>query len=106
MENIRSAIEAFYDKRVWHFVCINGLFENDELEIQWVFTKIGARDEWKLFYAKAAGDAVLPSLADLLPTARMYEGELRDLLDVRFENSVKGMFIEVDGPEAPLRIKR
>lgn len=106
MENVRSVIEAFYDMKIWHFVCINGLFENDELEIQWAFTKIGAKDEWKVFYAKASGDAILPTLADLLPTARMYEGELRDLLDARFQNSVKGMFIELDGPDAPLRRKR
>ena len=106
METVRSAVEQFYDPDVWHFACINGLFENDELEIQWVFTKIGAKDEWKAFYATAPGDAVLPSLADLLPTARMYEGELRDLLDANFENSVKGMFIELDGLQAPLRIKR
>jgi hypothetical protein len=106
MQNVRGAIEAFYDPEVWHFVCINGLYENEMLEIQWAFTKIGAKDEWRVFYATAPGDADLPSLASLLPTARMYEGELRDLLDARFENSVKGMFIEIDGPDAPLRSKR
>ncbi len=106
IEEIKTKITEFYNPTVWHFVCINGLFENNELEIQWSFTKLGVKDEWKVFYAKAAGDAVLPSVADILPTARMYEGELRDLLDANFENSVKGMFIEVDGLEAPLRIKR
>lgn len=106
LQEIRSAIVGFYDPEIWHFVCINGLFENDELEIQWCFAKIGVKNEWKVFYAKAPGDALLPSLADIMPTARMYEGELRDLLDANFENSVKGMFIELDGLEAPLRIKR
>ena len=106
MGEIKAKIGEFYDSSVWHFVCINGLFENNELEIQWCFTKLNAKDEWKVFFAKAPGDAILPSLADLLPTARMYEGELRDLLDAKFENSVKGLFIELDGIEAPLRIKR
>lgn len=106
IEEIRAKIIEFYDASVWHFVCINGLFENEELEIQWSFTKIGAKDEWKLFYAKAPAEALLPSLSDILPTAKMYEGELRDLLGANFDGSVKGMFIEVDGLEAPLRIKR
>lgn len=104
--DIKSTIKAFYDPALWHFVCINALFENDMLEVQWVFTRLGGKEEWKIFSSTAAGDDTLPSLADLLPTARMYEGELRDLLDARFENSVKGMFIEVDGPQAPLRRKR
>lgn len=103
---IKEKIGEFYDPAVWHFVCINGLFENDELEIQWSFTKIGAKDEWKVLYAKAGADDSLPSVADMLPTAKMYEGELRDLLGANFEGSVKGMFIEVDGVENPLRIKR
>jgi hypothetical protein len=49
---------------------------------------------------------MLPSLSDILPTARMYEGELRDLLDANFEGSVKGMFIELDGENAPLKGKK
>ncbi|MGE4399546.1 MAG: NADH-quinone oxidoreductase subunit C [Campylobacterales bacterium] len=106
ISEIREKIKEFYDPAVWHFVCINGLFENDELEIQWSFTKIGAKDEWSVLYAKAEADDSLPSVADMLPTARMYEGELRDLLGANFEGSVKGMFIEVDGVENPLRIKR
>lgn len=106
LTEIKTEIESFYDPQLWHFVCINGLFENNELEIQWCFTRIGAHDEWRVLYALAPEDAILPTLADLLPTARMYEGELRDLLDARFENSVKGMFIELDGVNAPLRIKR
>jgi len=106
IEDIRAKITEFYDSSIWHFVCINGLFENDELEIQWSFTKIGAKDEWKVFYAKVPENYLLPSLSDILPTAKMYEGELRDLLGANFEGSVKGMFIEVDGLENPLRIKR
>lgn len=106
MGEIRGKIEEFYDSSIWHFVCINGLFEEGELEIQWCFTKLDSKEEWKVFYAKAPADSSLPSVADILPTARMYEGELRDLLDANFENSVKGLFIELDGIEAPLRIKR
>lgn len=106
MDGIKAKIEEFYDKNVWHFVCINGLFEGGELEIQWSFTKIGAKEEWKVFFAKAQADDTLPSVADILPTAKMYEGELKDLLGANFEGSVKGMFIEVDGQENPLRIKR
>ncbi len=104
--DIKNKITEFYDNGIWHFVCINGLFENDELEIHWCFTKIGAKEEWKVFAAKAPVDENLPSVADILPTARMYEGELKDLLGANFEGSVKGMFIEVDGVENPLRIKR
>ncbi|GEM_PF-1281615 len=103
---IKAKIVEFYNPNIWHFVSINGLYETNELEIQWCFTKLNAKDEWKVFVAKTPEDAILPSLADILPTAKMYEGELRDLLDAKFENSVKGMFIEVDGLEAPLRIKR
>ncbi len=103
---IRAKISEFYDPLIWHFVCISGLFEEGELEIQWSFTKIGAKEEWKVFAAKVPADDSLPSVADMLPTAKMYEGELRDLLGANFEGSVKGMFIEVDGLEAPLRIKR
>lgn len=106
IENLRSAVEAFYTPDVWHCVSINGLFENDMLEIQWVFAKIGARDEWKVLSATAPADAPLPSLADMIPVARMYEGELRDLLGALFENSTKGMFLEIDAPEAPLRMRR
>jgi ech hydrogenase subunit D len=106
IEEIKAKIAAFYDPKIWHFVCINGLFEENLLEIQWSFTKIGAKDEWKVFYAKAEENAILPSLSDILPTAKMYEGELRDLLDANFEGSVKGMFIEVDGEIAPLKGKR
>ena len=106
INDIKSKVTEFYDKNIWHFVCISGLFENDELEIQWCFTKIKAKEEWKVFAAKASPDEILPSLRDILPTARMYEGELKDLLGANFERSVKGMFIEVDGVENPLRIKR
>lgn len=106
LDEIRQKIIEFYDSGIWHFVCINGLFENGELELQWCFTKIGAKDEWKVFYAKAQENAVLPSLSDILPTAKMYEGELKDLLDANFEGSVKGMFIELDGESAPLKGKK
>ncbi len=106
LDEIRQKIIRFYDPALWHFVCINGLFEDGELELQWCFTKIGAKDEWKVFCAKAAEDTPLPSLSDILPTARMYEGELRDLLDANFEGSVKGMFIELDGENAPLKGKK
>lgn len=71
-----------------------------------VFYKTKRKRRVESVFCKSSGDAILPSLADLLPTARMYEGELRDLLDAKFENSVKGLFIELDGIEAPLRIKR
>jgi Ni,Fe-hydrogenase III component G len=106
LEEVKAKIIGFYNPAEWHFVCINGLFENEELEIQWAFVKMGVKDEWKVFYVKASSEAILPTVADILPTARMYEGELRDLLDANFENSVKGMFIELDGLDAPLRIKR
>jgi Ni,Fe-hydrogenase III component G len=106
MSEIKEKIKEFYDPAIWHFVCINGLFEEGELEIQWSFTKLGAKDEWRVLYAKAPADDILPSVSDMLPTARLYEGELKDLMGANFEGSVKGMFIEVDGLENPLRIKR
>ncbi len=103
---IRQKIESFYDASIWHFVCINGLFEDNMLEIQWSFAKIGAKEEWKVFYAKAEEHELLPSMSDILPTAKMYEGELRDLLDANFEGSIKGMFIEFDGESAPLKSRK
>jgi ech hydrogenase subunit D len=106
MSEIKEKIKEFYDPAIWHFVCINGLFEEGELEIQWSFIKIEAKDEWRVLYAKALADDTLPSVSDILPTARLYEGELKDLMGANFEGSVKGMFIEVDGLENPLRIKR
>ena len=106
ISEIKAKVTEFYDKNIWHFVCINGLYENEMLELQWSFAKIGAKDEWKIFSAKTNPDDALPTLSDILPTAKMYEGELKDLLGANFEGSVKGMFIETDGVENPLRIKR
>ena len=106
IEDVRAKIKEFYKPEIWHFVCISGLFEDGVLKLQWIFTQIGKKEEWKIFCAEAAEDALLPSMSDFLPTAKMYEGELRDLLDANFEGSVKGMFIEVDGVSAPLKVKR
>ena len=106
ISEMRAKITEFYDPKIWHFVCISGLFENALLELQWSFTQIGENEAWKIFCASVNPDDTLPTLSDLLPTAKMYEGELKDLLGANFEGSVKGMFIETDGVLNPLRIKR
>ena len=106
LETLLSEIEKFYDPKVWHFVTINGIgiFE-DTIEIQWIFSKYGVKNEIVAFFIQTNYDTIIPSIVSLIPPAIMGEREVVDMFGVKIENIQKGLYLDDDSLQSPLRYK-
>lgn len=103
LERVRAEVEALNDPKKWRFITVNAVDTGENYEVQWVFSAIGQNLPVKMLFCAAPYDAIVPSVADLIPSARYGEAEMLDLLGVQFENAQGGIFLEPDAPRAPLR---
>jgi NADH:ubiquinone oxidoreductase subunit C len=103
LENVREEIQSFYEYNKWHFLTINGVALADNiLEVQWIFSKYEAMDEVIIFFAHAKYADLIPSVADIIPSAIISQRELVDMFGVVVEGSEKGLYLDEDSLQAPL----
>ena len=75
----------------------NGLFR-----LKFKFSETGYR-EFVFRAENVEYSAKIPSIVSVVPSAWIAEWELADLFGLDVENATKGVFIEPDAPQAPLR---
>lgn len=97
-------IEAFYVPREWHFLSINGVdLGEGKIELQWIFSRYGVKDEIVIYYAQSDYDTHVPSIVTLIPSAFMGEREVVDMFGLRIEGAERGLYLDPDSQPHPLR---
>jgi Ni,Fe-hydrogenase III component G len=103
LESIVKDIEDFYERKVWHFLSLNGVKQDDETtEIQWIFSKYGENDKITMFYIDVKQDEIIPSITHILPSAIISQREIVDMFGIEVENSEKGLYLDEDSTQMPL----
>lgn len=104
LEKIRQEIEAFYEPKSWHFLTLNGVALADEkLEVQWIFAKYATPDEVVVYYIEVPYDVEIPTIADIIPSAIISQRELVDMFGIAVEGSTKGLYLDEDSMQTPLK---
>ena len=103
LNSIVSDIEKFYEKKIWHFLTLNGVkLNSDTTEIQWIFSKYEGNDEVTMFYIIVNQDDIIPSITSILPSAIISQREIVDMFGIQVENSEKGLYLDEDSQLMPL----
>jgi Ni,Fe-hydrogenase III component G len=104
LDNIVELIDAWYDKSKYHYVTVNATDLGGNLVIDWIFSAYYEKDRLFVFRVENVDyNARIPSIVPAVPSAWIAEWELADLFGLDVENAAKGVFIEPDAPQAPLR---
>ncbi|MEA3373827.1 MAG: NADH-quinone oxidoreductase subunit C [Campylobacterota bacterium] len=95
---------AFYKPEIWHFLTLNGIdLGEGKIELQWIFSKYGAKDETVVYYASSDYETPAPSIVSLIPSAIMGEREVVDMFGVTIDGAEKGLYLDGDSLSMPLR---
>ncbi|MEO1927429.1 MAG: NADH-quinone oxidoreductase subunit C [Nautiliaceae bacterium] len=104
LDNVVELIKNWYDENKYHYVTVNATDSGNGVTIDWIFSKYYDKNKLVVFRAEnVAYDAKIPSIVNVIPSAWIAEWELADLFGLDVENAAKGVFIEPDAPQAPLR---
>ncbi|MBU0720281.1 NADH-quinone oxidoreductase subunit C [bacterium] len=104
LKSVRDEIKSFYDYKKWHFLTLNGVaLEDNRMQVQWIFSKYEALDEVVIYYAEIDYTERIPSLSDIIPSAIISQRELVDMFGVEVEGSEKGLYLDEDSMQTPLR---
>ena len=104
IDNVVDLIKAWYDEKKYHYVTVNATDNGGNVTIDWIFSKYYDKNKLVVFKAEnVAYDAKIPSIVSVVPSAWIAEWELADLFGLDVENAAKGVFIEPDAEQAPLR---
>ncbi len=97
-------LARFYDPKVWHFLTVNGVdLGGGAIELQWIFSKYGAKDEVVIYYALSDYDTPVPSVVSLIPSAFLGEREIVDMFGLQVEGAARGLYLDDDSLPHPLR---
>ncbi len=97
-------IGAFYEAKKWHFLSVNGIDLGDgKIELQWIFSKYGVKDEIVIYYALSDYETPVPSIVGLIPSAIMGEREIVDMFGLKVEGALSGLYLDEDSKQHPLR---
>ena len=104
LEDVREKILEFYDEKKWHFLTLNGVgLEYNRLEVQWIFSRYEALDEVIIYFSQIGYEDIVPSIVDIIPSAIISQRELVDMFGVMVEGSEKGLYLDEDSVQEPLR---
>ncbi len=104
LENIVELISSWYDATKYHYVTVNATDNGGNLTIDWIFSEYYTKNKLIVFRANNIDyNAKIPSIVNVVESAWIAEWELADLFGLDVENAAKGVFIEPDAPQAPLR---
>lgn len=104
LDAMLDELTKFYDARVWHFLTVNAVdLGEGKIELQWIFSKYGVKDEIVLFSAVTTYETKIPSVVPLIPSATLSEREIVDMFGVEIEGAAKGLYLDEDSLTMPLR---
>lgn len=95
---------AFYDPALWHYLTVNGVdLGGGAIELQWIFSRYGAKDDVVVYYALSDYDTPVPSVVPLIPSAFLGEREIVDMFGLAVEGAEAGLYLDADSQPHPLR---
>lgn len=104
LATLLADIEAFYEVKVWHFLSVNGVdLGEGKIELQWIFSKYGVKDEIVIYFTLSDYETPVPSIVGLIPSAIMGEREIVDMFGLKVDGVEKGLYLDEDSKEHPLR---
>lgn len=104
LSSLLTDIGTFYDPKLWHFLSVNGIdLGEGKIELQWIFSKYGVKDEIIIYYTQSDYETPVPSIASLIPSAFMGEREIVDMFGLNVEGTEKGLYLDEDSLPHPLR---
>ncbi|MFY9141718.1 NADH-quinone oxidoreductase subunit C [Sulfuricurvum sp.] len=104
LPNLIADIGAFYKPKKWHFLTVNGIdLGEGKIELQWIFSKYGTKDEVVIYYALSDYETPVPSVVALIPSAFMGEREIVDMFGLKVEGAARGLYLDEDSLQHPLR---
>lgn len=104
LSSLLADIGAFYEAQIWHFLTVNGIdLGEGKIELQWIFSKYGAKDKMIIYYALSDYETPVPSVVGLIPSAFMGEREIVDMFGLKVEGAEKGLYLDEDSLPHPLR---
>ena len=97
-------IGAFYEATKWHFLSVNGIdLGEGKIELQWIFSKYGVKDDVVIYYVLSDYDTPVPSLVSLIPSSIMGEREIVDMFGLKVDGAERGLYLDEDSMAHPLR---
>lgn len=104
LQTFMKDLEEFYNYKEWFFTTVNCVeIDESSAEIQYIFSKYGEIDMIKIFFMKIDYTDTLPSITPLIPSAIMSEREIVDMFGIKIEGITKGLYLEEDSLQTPLR---
>ncbi len=104
LATLTSDIEAFYLPKEWHFLSVNGIdLGGGKIELQWIFSRYGVKDEIVIYYALSDYETAVPSIVSLIPSAIMGEREIVDMFGLKVDGAQRGLYLDPDSLPHPLR---
>lgn len=104
LSSLLKDIGAFYEVTKWHFLTVNGIdLGEGKIELQWIFSQYGVKDEIVLYYALSDYETPVPSVVSLIPSAFMGEREIVDMFGLKVDGTEKGLYLDEDSLPHPLR---
>jgi len=104
LSTLVNDIGAFYIPNEWHFLSVNGVdLGEGKIELQWIFSKYGVKDEVVIYYALSDYETPVPSIVTLIPSAFMGEREIVDMFGLKVEGAESGLYLDEDSLPHPLR---
>lgn len=103
LKTVVQDLKNFYIPKEWHFMTLNGVALNEEeTEVQWIFAKYNTVDEVIVYYTIVKQDDVIPSIIEVVPSAKISEMEIVDMFGIKVEGAEKGLYLDEDSMEKPL----
>lgn len=104
LPTLLADIGAFYEAKKWHFLTVNGIDLGDgKIELQWIFSAYGVKDEVVIYSALSDYETPVPSVVSLIPSAFMGEREIVDMFGLKVDGAAKGLYLDEDSTQHPLR---
>jgi NADH:ubiquinone oxidoreductase subunit C len=104
LSSLLADIGTFYEPRKWHFLSVNGIdLGEGKIELQWIFSAYGMKDEIVIYYALSDYETPIPSLVSLIPSAIMGEREIVDMFGLSVDGTERGLYLDEDSMPHPLR---
>ncbi len=104
IDNVHKKIKEWFDYHKYHYVTINATDNGENVTVDWIFSDLNEKNRIYVFRAENVGyNDFIPSIKDVVKISWLAEFELADLFGLNVEDAPKGVFLEEDSIQAPLR---